>query len=110
MEQLVRRMCERFTISKAWAREDGPGGLRFGIMQTGSFRMAPEVQNQRAATSGVDMTHGVSQQKQAAPVPARGDRRSQGAGKEHMSHSSGKAQGQILNITCEDLWDLQKNS
>ena len=89
------------------ARKDGPGSLRLGIKQTGS-RTAPDVKNERAGKSGVDMTHRVTRRKQAAPVPAWGERRSQDSGKKHKSHTPGKAQGKLLNFTCEDLWDPQK--
>ena len=34
-----------------------------------------------------------------------GERRSQDSGKKHKGHVSWKAQGKILNVTCEDVWD-----
>ena len=37
-----------------------------------------------------------------------GEKRSQDSGKKHKSHTSGEAHGKFLNITCEDLSDLQK--
>ena len=60
------------------------------------------VKNQRATKSGVDVTYG-------GASSSTGEGRSQESGKKHKSHAAGKAHWKFLNITSEDLWDLQKN-
>ena len=84
-------------------REARLGSTRHGTRLTGTPCSTPVAKNQRAAKKGTNKKHG-DRRRQLQ----HGDKRCQGTGNDTRVMRLKKIKGIFLNITPEDVWELQK--